>query len=201
MSGNDLPLDDAGGGPLDWLVLAALSVLVCGLAYPALATLAAGAAFPHQATGSLVERDGVVVGSALVAQPFTADRYVHPRPSAAGYDMMALSGSNGGPGNPQLREAIAARSAAIAAREGVAPARTPPELVTASGSGIDPHHSPDAARLQAPRVARARGLPVGQVEALIAAHTQPAALGAFGQPRVNVLLLNLALDDGAAARR
>jgi K+-transporting ATPase ATPase C chain len=198
MSGNDVPLDDNGGGPLDWLVLAALSILACGLLYPAIATLAAGAAFPHQSTGSLVEHDGIVVGSALVAQPFTSERYVHPRPSAAGYDMMALAGSNWGAGNPQLRDAIGARSAAIAQREGIEPGRIPVELVTASASGIDPHLTPEGARIQAPRVARARGLSVAQVEAVIAAHTVPATLGTLGQPRVNVLLLNLALDARSA---
>jgi K+-transporting ATPase ATPase C chain len=187
-------LDDRGGGPLDWLVFATLSILVCGLLYPAIATIAAGTLFRHQATGSLVERDGVVVGSELVAQPFASDRYVHPRPSAAGYDMMALAGSNHSVANPELLAAIAGRSAAIAAREAIAPAQIPADLVTASGSGIDPHLSPDGARIQAPRIARARGLSVAQVEAVIAAHTQAPTLGILGQPRVNVLALNLALD-------
>jgi K+-transporting ATPase ATPase C chain len=188
-------LDDRGGGPLDWLVFATLSSLVCGLLYPAIATLTAGTAFRHQATGSLVERDGVVVGSELVAQPFASDRYVHPRPSAANYDMMALAGSNQSVANPGLRAAIAARSATIAAREGVAAELIPVDLVSASGSGIDPHLSPEAARIQAPRVAGARGLTVAQVESVIAAHTQAPTLGLLGQRRVNVLALNLALDD------
>jgi K+-transporting ATPase ATPase C chain len=194
-------LDDRGGNLMDWLVLATLSILFCGLLYPAIATLTAGALFPHQATGSLVERDGVVVGSELVAQPFTSDRYIHPRPSAAGYDMMALAGSNLSVGNPQLRHTIGERSTAIAAREGIVPERIPVDLVSASGSGIDPHLTPEAARIQAPRVARVRGLSVEQVEAVIAAHTQPATLGALGQPRVNVLLSNLALDELEAAPR
>lgn len=188
------PLDPRGGSPLSWLRFAAVGVLCAGLAYPVVATLAGGALFPAQAQGSLVQRGGVVVGSRLVAQAFVADGYFHPRPSAAGYDPRAAAGSNLAPGNPALRERVAASSAAIALREGVAAADIPVDMVTASGSGLDPHLSPAAARLQVPRVALARGITVGSVQAAVDAHTLPPTFGVFGQSRVNVLELNLALD-------
>ena len=187
-------LDSRGGSPLAWLRFAAVGVLCAGLLYPAVATLAGGALFPSQAQGSLIQRDGVPVGSRLVAQGFAGDGYFQPRPSAAGYDPRAAAGSNLSPGNPALRERVAASSAGIAAREGVAAADIPVDLVTASGSGLDPHLSPAAARLQVARVARSRGLPVESVQAAVDAHTLPPTFGVFGQWRVNVLELNLALD-------
>lgn len=187
-------LDTRGGGTLAWLRFAAVGVLLAGLLYPAVATLAGGALFPAQARGSLVERDGVVVGSRLVAQGFVGDGYFQPRPSAASYDPRAAAGSNLAPSNPALRERVAASSAAIAGREGAAAADIPVDLVTASGSGLDPHLSPAAARLQVARVARARGITVDSVQAAVEAHTLPPTLGVFGQSRVNVLELNLALD-------
>jgi K+-transporting ATPase ATPase C chain len=190
-------LDTRGGHPLAWLRFAAVGMLAAGLLYPAVATFAGPALFPAQAGGSLIERDGVVVGSSLVAQPFAGAGYFRPRPSAAGFDPRALAGSNLGPGNPALRDRIAASSAETSAREGVAPTDLPADLVTASGSGIDPHISPAAAAVQVARVARTRGIDPGAVRALIVVHTQGPSLGVFGQARVNVLELNLALDAAA----
>jgi K+-transporting ATPase ATPase C chain len=187
-------LDARGGSPLSWLRFAAVGVIGAGLLYPALATFAGQALFPAQARGSLIERDGVVIGSRLVAQPFADARYFQPRPSAAGFNPTAAAGSNLAPSNPALRERIAASSAEIAAREGVAASAIPADLVTASGSGLDPHLSPAAARLQVPRVARARGLAEASVQDAVDANTQAPTLGVFGQARVNVLELNLALD-------
>ena len=191
---NSTTLDDSGGGWLPSLVFSAVFVVACGLVYPAVSTLLGGALFPHQANGSLIERDGRVVGSSLVAQPFADARYFQPRPSAAGYDPKALSGSNLASSNPALRERVEKDSAAVAARESVAAIQIPSDLVTASGSGIDPHISPAAAQVQAARVAHARGVPFADVEAAIKAHTQKPTLGVFGAARVNVLELNLALD-------
>jgi K+-transporting ATPase ATPase C chain len=176
------------------IALAIATPLVFGLGYALVATGIGGALFPHQAQGSVIERDGVVVGSALVAQPFTDDRYFAPRPSAAGYDPMALAGSNQARTNPDLRAAIGQRVAAVAAREGIAPEAVPGDLVTASGGGIDPHLSPEAARVQVARVAAARGLAQDRVQSLVDLHTQGPMLGLLGAPRVNVLDLNLALD-------
>lgn len=176
------------------IALAIATPLVFGLGYALVATGIGAALFPHQAQGSLIERGGVVVGSALVAQPFADDRYFAPRPSAAGYDPMALAGSNQARTHPDLRAAIAGRVAAVAAREGVAPGAVPGDLVTASGGGIDPHLSPEGARVQVARVAAARGLGRDRVQALVDLHTQGPMLGLLGAPRVNVLELNLALD-------
>lgn len=189
-----VPLDHKGGGLWPALAGSALFIVVCGLVYPTLATLLGGLLFPQQANGSLIERDGRVVGSSLVAQPFADARYFQPRPSAAGYDPRALSGSNLASSNPALRERIAKDAAAVSERDGIAADAIPPELVTASGSGIDPHLSPAGAQVQVARVARARGLSAEQVTDLVHAHTQRRTLGVLGQPRVNVLELNLALD-------
>jgi potassium-transporting ATPase KdpC subunit len=187
-------LDGAGGGWLTALRFVAVAIVVCGLLFPAAASLLGERLFPTQAKGSLLTRDGVVVGSALVAQAFTAPGYFSPRPSAAGYDPKALSGSNQAPSNRALRERIGAASAAAATREHVAATAIPSDLVTMSGSGIDPHISPAAARLQVARVAAARRLPSAQVQALVDAHTLPPTFGVLGQARVDVLQLNLALD-------
>ena len=187
-------LEHDGGGWLRSLRFAVFSIALLGLAFPLAAALLGQALFPAQARGSLIERDGIVVGSSLVAQPFADARYFQPRPSAANYDPKALAGSNWAPSNPQLRERIAAGSAAIAQREGVPSASIPADLVTASGSGIDPHISPAAAQLQVARVAQARNLPAARVQALVAAHTLAPTWGVLGQSRVNVLQLNLALD-------
>ncbi|MBA3928140.1 MAG: potassium-transporting ATPase subunit C [Xanthomonas sp.] len=176
------------------LMLALVTLLGFGLLYSLAATGIGGLLFPAQATGSLVERDGQVIGSSLVAQPFVDDRYVQPRPSAAGYDTMALAGSNQARTNPDLRARIDDARAAVATREGVAPADVPSDLVTQSGGGIDPHLSPAAVQIQIARVARARGVDAAVIERLVAEHTEGRQFGLFGEPRVNVLELNLALD-------
>ncbi|MEN5160220.1 potassium-transporting ATPase subunit KdpC [Achromobacter spanius] len=177
-------------------VFAALS-LITGLAYPFLTTGIASAVFPHQAAGSLIEQDGKVVGSALIGQSFTSPQYFWGRPSATApmpYNAAASGGSNLGPRNPALAEAVQARIAALKAADPDNAAPIPADLVTASGSGLDPHISPAAAAYQADRVARARNLPRSEVDALIQAHTATPWLGVLGSPAVNVLTLNLALD-------
>jgi K+-transporting ATPase ATPase C chain len=168
-----------------------------GVAYPLAVTGVAQVAFPGRADGSLVERDGVVVGSRLIGQPFTGARYFHPRPSAAGegYDAMSSSASNLGPTNADLLSAVEERVAAYRSANGLpADESVPVDAVTASGSGLDPHISPANARLQAPRVARARGLPLDDVLMLVDEHTEGRSLGVLGEAGVNVLELNLALD-------
>jgi K+-transporting ATPase ATPase C chain len=193
-TGGSTTLDDRGGSVRSMIVYTLIFVVVCGVLYPALATVIGGALFPAQSRGSLIERDGVVVGSALVAQPFVSDRYLQPRPSAAGYDVFALAGSNWAPSNPALRERIAATSSDIAAREGVAVDTVPIDLVTASGSGIDPHISPEAAFLQIARIARARGVSEVAVREIADAQVLTSTFGLLGRPRINVLEANLALD-------
>ncbi|UQN09575.1 potassium-transporting ATPase subunit KdpC [Deinococcus sp. QL22] len=184
-------------GPLSWLRFSLFWMVACGLAYPLVTTLTAGTLFPAQANGSLISQNGKVVGSALVGQTFSGDQYFIGRPSAAGagYDPVNASGSNLAPSNPALHGRVAATSAAIAAREGVPASQIPVDLVTASGGGLDPHISPAGAAIQVARVARVRGLPANRVRELIAANTQNSVLG-LGQPGVNVLRLNLALDAG-----
>lgn len=174
--------------------LALFAVFGAGLAYSLVATGLVGALFPAQATGSLLQRDGRVVGSALVAQPFAAAKYFQPRPSAAKYDPTALAGSNQARSNPDLIARIAQTRAEVAARDGIAPEAVADDLLTQSGGGIDPHISVAAARQQVARVAQARGLPAERVQALVDAQTEGPQFGLLGQPRVNVLQLNLALD-------
>lgn len=177
------------------LVMIGLFTLVLGLAYPLAITGFAQAIFPSQASGSLVRSaDGVVQGSSLVGQPFAEARYLHPRPSAAGdgYDAAASSGSNLGPLNPTLAERIKTDADALRAETGAA--LIPADAVTASASGLDPDISPAYARLQAPRVAASRGLTTSQVQAVIDQNTTGPLLGFIGQPRVNVLMVNRALD-------
>lgn len=173
---------------------AGVILLGFGLLYALLGAGLGRVLFPHQATGSLIVVDGQVRGSELVAQPFVGEGYFRPRPSAAGYDPMAVSGSNLARSNPDLRARIDGAVAEVAAREGIPARKVPGEMVTRSGGGLDPHVSPATARVQAARVARARGLPPVRVGALIAAHTEAPTLGVIGQPRVNVVRLNLALD-------
>lgn len=178
-------------------ILAVLTV-VTGLLYP-LAVFGIGqVAFSHRADGSLVRRDGRVVGSSLLAQAFTAARYFHPRPSAAGkngYDGAASGASNLGPSNPALTAAVRVRAARYRTENGLARAAlVPVDAVTASGSGLDPDISVANARLQVARVARARGLPARTVRLVVDAHSNGRPLGFLGEATVNVLDLNLALD-------
>jgi K+-transporting ATPase ATPase C chain len=179
------------------LVMTAALCLITGIIYPGLITGAAQILFPAQANGSLIERDGRVVGSTLIGQRFTTPGYFHGRPSAAGadgYDAMASGGSNKGPTDSTLAARIAERvdSAVVS---GAVRGRIPADLVTASGSGLDPDISPASAALQIARVAQARELPAAVVTTLVAQHTTPRQLGVLGEPRVNVLRLNLALDS------
>ncbi|KAB8173400.1 potassium-transporting ATPase subunit KdpC [Lysobacter maris] len=182
------------------IVFAAIVLIGFGLLYSLAGTVLGRMLFPHQATGSLVVVDDQARASALVAQPFADPRYFHSRPSAADYDPMGVAGSNQSRTNPELRTRIAALTAEVAQREGIAEADVPGELVTQSGGGIDPHLSPEGAQVQIARVARERGLSESQVSALVAEHTEMPTWGMLGQPRVNVVRLNLALDaltDGA----
>ena len=177
------------------VLLACLSALT-GLLYPAAVTGAAQALFPWQAQGSLLERGGQAVGSALIGQPFSDPRNFWSRPSATApmpYNGAASGGSNQGPLNPALAEAVQARVQALREADPGNAAPVPVDLVTASASGLDPHISPAAARYQAARVARLRGLPEATVQTLIDKNTEAPLWGLLGEPRVNVLALNLAL--------
>lgn len=176
------------------LLFAAVILIVFGLLYSLTGAVLGRVLFPATATGSILERNGHVVGSALVAQPFADARYFVPRPSAANYDPMAAAGSNQARSNPDLRKRIAELTLAVAEREGIAPAQVPAELATQSGGGLDPHLSPRAVQVQVARVAKARGLDIATVEDLVARHTEAPQFGVLEQPRVNVLRLNLALD-------
>ena len=183
--------------PTAIVVFVVFSVLV-GLVYPLVVTGIAQVAFGARADGSLIERDGAVVGSAIIGQSFTGPRYFHPRPSAAGdgYDAMASGASNLGPGNPELLDAVAGRKAEYRRTNGLAPGeRVPVDAITGSGSGLDPDISPANARLQARRVAEARGVPLERVLGLMDEATEGRPLGILGDPGVNVLELNLALDE------
>lgn len=174
--------------------LSLVALLVMGLLYSLAGAGLGRVLFPYQATGSIIERDGKAVGSALIAQPFVADSYFQARPSGPHYDPMAAAGSNQARTNPDLRKRIDEARIAVAAREGIAAADVPTELITQSGGGLDPHITPQGAQVQAARVAKARGMGVAQVEQLIARHTEGRQFGLVGEPRVNVLELNLALD-------
>jgi len=171
--------------------------LITGVAYPLAVTGAARALFPQQAGGSLVVADGQVVGSTLIGQPFDDPRYFWGRPSATGpfaCNAGASTGSNLGPSNPALLDAVRGRVAALRAADPGQTGPVPVDLVTASGSGLDPEISPAAALYQVGRVARARGLPEGRVRALVELYNTGRTLGLLGEPRVNVLRLNMALD-------
>lgn len=173
---------------------------VTGLVYPLAVTGVAQLAFPEAAHGSLIVKDGKTVGSALIGQNFTAPKYFWGRPSATGpmpYNAAASSGSNQGPLNPALVDAAKGRAEILRAADPGNTQPVPIELLTASASGLDPHISPAAAEYQVPRVARARGMDAQLVRHLIASHTEGRDLGVFGEPRINVLKLNLALDAQA----
>lgn len=179
------------------LVLFAVLTALTGVAYPLAVTGIARAAFPEEAAGSLVMRDGKPIGSALIGQGFSDPKYVWGRPSATAptpHNASASGGSNLGPLNPALVEAVKGRIEALRAADPGNTAPVPVDLVTASGSGLDPELSVAGAQFQAARVARARGLPEDRVQALIEQHAQGRWLGFLGEPRVNVLRLNLALD-------
>jgi K+-transporting ATPase ATPase C chain len=173
-----------------------LAVLCCGI-YPALVWAVGQGLFASEANGSLVKVDGKVAGSSLLAQGFTAPKYFHPRPSAAGqgYDAASSSGTNLGPTSKKLIEDVKQRVASFRTENGLAPdARVPADAVTSSASGLDPHISVRNATLQAARVAKARGIGEKEVLAKVGAHTEGRTLGLLGEPRVNVLTLNLDLD-------
>ncbi len=158
------------------------------------------AVFPEKAAGSLIRRsDGRIVGSQLIAQNFTRDEYFHPRPSGVDYNAASAGGTNYGPSNPDHLKAVQQHLDAVTRLEGIASSQVPSEMVTASGGGLDPHIPPRAADLQAARVARARGVPVDRVRALIRSHTEGPTFGFLGRARVNVLELNLALDESLEA--
>jgi K+-transporting ATPase ATPase C chain len=171
-----------------------VTTILVGIGYPLLVTGIAGALFPRKAAGSLILKDGQVIGSELLAQSFTSDKYFHPRPSAAGngYDATSSGGSNLGPSNKALIDRIQGSIDKLSAENPGKP--VPIDLVTTSGSGLDPDITPDSAYFQAPRVAKARGIAEDRIRQLIEEHTTGRQLGFLGEPRVNVLDLNLELD-------
>lgn len=179
------------------IVSLVLLTLLTGVIYPAVVTGIARAAFPNKSRGSIIERDGKVIGSELIGQPFTDPRFFWSRPSATSPMPNAASasaGSNLGPANPALVEAVQQRVAAVRAADPGNTNPVPVDLVTASGSGLDPHISVAAAEYQIPRVARARGISSADLERLVRQFTESRTLGVLGEARVNVLRLNLALD-------
>ncbi|HVL18641.1 MAG TPA: potassium-transporting ATPase subunit KdpC [Gemmatimonadales bacterium] len=180
------------------IVMSLLLCVLTGLVYPGVVTAVAQLVFPRQANGSIVEVDGRPVGSALIGQPFSRPEYFHPRPSAAGagYDPTASAGSNKGPTDRKLADTLIAGAVERAVEEdGAERGKIPADMATASGSGLDPHISPANADLQVARVARARRMAPERVRELVARYTEGRQFGILGEPRVNVLLLNIALDS------
>ena len=184
--------------------LALVTLLIFGVVYPLLITGIAQVVFPRQANGSMIEQNGKVIGSALIGQQFTSPEYFHPRPSAAGngYDATASGGSNLGPTNKQLISRIR-RDVKIAVNENpsLAGGKAPADMVTTSGSGLDPDISIANAYAQAPRVAKARELSLDELKQIIDAGTTKRQLGVLGEPRVNVLRLNMAMDAGKVGKK
>jgi K+-transporting ATPase ATPase C chain len=183
---------------ISFIATLSLALLLCGF-YPTLVWVAAQGIFHDEANGSLIVRSGKIVGSSLLAQGFTGVKYFHPRPSAAGsgYDAVSSGGTNLGPLSKKLIDGIGQRVSEYRSMNGLSPeTRVPVDAVTTSGSGLDPHISVGNALLQTPRVARARGLSEETVKKNITAHMEGRMLGIFGEPRVNVLLLNLDMDEG-----
>jgi len=183
------------------ILMLVIFTLVLGVGYPFAVWAVSQTIFPFEANGSLIEKNGKLVGSELIGQNFTSDKYFHGRPSAAGtgYDAAASGGSNLGPTSKKLIERIEGNTATLAAENPNTP--IPADLVTTSASGLDPHISPAAAEFQIPRVAKARGLKEVDVRKLVAQFTKARQLGFLGEPRVNVLLLNLKLDEVPQANK
>jgi len=186
------------------IVMTLALMVITGLVYPGIVTGLAQALFPRQANGSMVTANGRVVGSELIAQGFASSAYFHPRPSAAGngYDATASGGTNKGPTDRKLADTLIAQAVDEAVRQdGAVKGRVPADMVTRSASGLDPHISPANAALQMTRVAAARGADLARVRAIVARHTEERTFGLLGEPRVNVLLLNLDLDRELGAPR
>jgi K+-transporting ATPase ATPase C chain len=183
-------------------VFSVVMMALLGGAYHGLLWGVGQVAFRDQAEGSLIRRaDGTIVGSRLIAQRFVRDEYFRPRPSAVDYNAASTGGSNYGPSSPDHLKAVQERLADVVAREGARAGQVPSEMVTTSGGGLDPHIPPAAADLQAPRVARARGVELWRVRELIRAHTESPTWGFLGRARVNVLELNVSLDDTFGNRK